>query len=107
MIAILLVVTALLIIVGATNWAAKLGRLVVALIVLVTLLPCLLQSCREGGRAMAGSVPAEELLIMAGVLVLALVGYLLWRGREGQERRRQAELRRDGHARGRALPPPR
>jgi hypothetical protein len=101
-----LLVSGLLMIVGARDAAKKIIGGMVMLLVFLALAPCLLCALASPFQGHAGSgagdYPLWPVLIFA---VFAIAGFALWRRRETRTRVLEQTRRRHGQARKRALPP--
>lgn len=109
MIALLIVIAGYCLIFGARGAFDKLLRSAVGLILILTFLPGLLIRCEHEVSRLEVPRPDFEFDIAAWILAvlgLGLIGGLAWKLRPVLAKRRESRLRRDGHPRGRALPPP-
>ena len=101
-----LVVSGLLMIVGARDAAKKIFGGVLIILVFLALAPCLLCALASlfQGHAIFGAsdYPLWPVLIFA---LLAIAGFVSWRRREARTRALEQSRRRHGQARKRALPP--
>jgi hypothetical protein len=104
MLAILLAAAGIALIVGAKDLASRLVKGVIGVVLILTALPCLIESCTcalSGIPTGGPSLPSGRLFLMA---VLAVVGFVAWRRRADRAKARELWARRNGAQRTRALP---
>ena len=106
MLGLLLVAAGLLLICGAAkNIAGEIVKGVLAVVLVLSLLPCLIRSCATIG--LPGSARASSLgLVSLLLLALGLFGFTAWRRRAERAKRRELWAKRSGSPRSRALPSP-
>ena len=107
MLALCLMIAGIALILGAKEFAGKLAKGVVGAILILSALPCLLQSfaCLLPKAAIHGAPSASGAFVY--VLVVAafvVVGFVAWRRRADRAKAHELWTRRNGAARARALP---
>jgi len=106
--AICLMIAGVALIFGAKGFAEKLAKGLTGVVLILAGLPCLLRSC---SCLLPGIVPrlpsaSGNFLLLAVTAVLVVIGLIAWRRRAERAKARELWLRRNGAARGRALPAP-
>ncbi len=105
----LLVLAGIGFIVGAKDFAGKLLKGVLGVVLVLATLPCLLKECCclvERNGSTTGDTTRGVWIILLFV-VLAVAGYIAWVRRSDSARARESIARRHGSPRPRALPQPR
>jgi hypothetical protein len=106
--AICLMIAGVALTIGAKGFAEKLAKGLAGVVLILAVLPCLLRACScllPGAAPRLPSALGDFLLLpVAGILVV--VGLIAWRRRAERAKARELWLRRNGAARGRALPAP-
>jgi len=107
MLTIVFVLVGIAFIVGAKEFAGKLARGVVGAILILSALPCLLQSCAYLlPGATADGVPSisGSYVFLFIAVTLAVIGLVAWRRRADRGKARELWVRRNGAPRARTLP---
>jgi len=106
MLVVLLAAAGIALIVGAKDLASQLVKAVIGAVLILTALPCLVQSC---ACAPLGESVGGPPLVSGGLFLLvalAVVGFVAWRRRTDRAKARELWARRNGSPRARALPAP-
>jgi hypothetical protein len=109
MLAVLLMLAGVAFMVGAKDFAGKIAKGVLGIVLILTAIPCLVQSCAcflpGTGAAKSPSPPTVSRFLLMMVALVA-VGLVAWRRRAERARARELWVRRNGAPRNRALPAP-
>lgn len=105
----LLMAAGIALIVGAKDFAGQLAKGAVGVVLILTIIPCLIQSCvcslrGEGVDALASAL--GNLVGLAILGVLAIIGFVAWRRRAERARASELWAKRNGTPRARSLPAP-
>jgi hypothetical protein len=108
MFVILVIIAGVALIVGAKDFAGKVLKGVLGVVLVLATLPCLLRECcclvdRKGPTT--GDTTGGEWVVLLFV-ALAVTGYIAWVRRSDSARAREIIARRHGSPRPRALPQP-
>jgi len=106
----LLVLAGISFIIGAKDFAGKVLKGVLGVVLVLAVLPCLLKACcclvERDARPTLGAATGG-LLIALLFVTLTVTGYIAWVRRSDSARAREIIARRHGSPRPRALPQPR
>lgn len=111
MLALVLMIAGIALIAGGKEFAGKVAKGVVGAALILSALPCALQSCealvpRPEGAALPS--PSLGFLALAALGAVTAVGFFAWHRRAERAKARELWQRRNGNSRARALtaPPP-
>ena len=106
MLVILLMVAGLALIFGAKDLAGQIVKGVLGAILVLTAIPCFVESCTSAlpGVSTSGSSSARGGMFLLLVITLVVIGFLAWRRRADRAKARDLWARRHGAPRARALP---
>lgn len=108
MLVLILMIAGFALIVGAKNLAGQIVKGVLGAILVLTAVPCLVESCAciLSGASTSGPYWASGGLFFLLVIALVVVGFFAWRRRADRAKARELWVRRNGASRARALPAP-
>jgi hypothetical protein len=109
MLAVLLLLAGLALVFSAKDLAARLTKGVVGLVLVLTAIPLLLQSCVCSLRGEAAGGLASVLGDLSGLAILValtIIGFVAWRRRAERARTSELWAKRNGTPRVRSLPSP-
>lgn len=109
MLALILLAAGIALCVGSKDLAGRLAKGAIGVVLVLTAIPCLIQSCTGSVRGERADGLASALGDLSGLTVLAaltIIGFIAWRRRAERARASELWAKRNGTPRARSLPAP-